>query len=1567
MSESANQEEPKPAQENGEENKERKQEATNTNEPTESSYSLAQSSALDVGKDGEEETTDEMKLEESNLEEKPKISAGSEKKPNIEISKNVVVREPASVVFHLDQTIVDSKLEQPWKKNLFERVEARAQAMQQRIIDKDKLKKELDKKAEKKIPKDTLAKEWFNIDHMTLNTRAYLLDKLLPTLVVGMENMLMQVEKKKLLSEADIPTKFDPIIYLGEYLMRNNPLYIKDTGMTGYQREMKNVTENLKIHITNTVCNRVSRMKEKIKEKQEQREYINQVKVQVANLRQQALQEQFDEWILDPKGKIPLKVIQNVLYDFFQNPNFKLETLAKKLNIVDSMEQRLNKMEFTEYISLHIADLKSEIFEELLKHLCHCADEFREIIKADMQRQMFVELFLHCDCAKVGFVDRQRTLALLETFYDQSPKMLKHLLRNPRQWPLIEFEEIELPELWGDMDNQKHIYEDFDNVFLEVTTSLSEKNKQTTLLKKPDLQKHDKRRKSTQFLRLPEQQRRKSPGQDPNKILSEMDSDSTAQGQQKGATARPGSRRGSRRMSAVDEPQTSSPGGSRTGSRRMSAVDEPLKGSKEESSREPVTEQGVKRESTAEEDSHRESVIEGSNRELETEQGVPRGSIAEEGVPRGSIAEEGVPRGSIAEEGTPRESPRGSHRMSVTEEPNRWPADTQESPRESVGEQGPQRGSTEEDEYLEESVTRRGSRKGSRRTSVIDEPQESHIDSVAEQRSQKGSIAEEAPSRDLLTPEGSRRGSHRMSLLESHKVSDEELESPRETIPEEQGIASTSPAREETAKKKVKKDKACEPKSQKIEGKSWPGELLTCDLKTYVKFEDEEQANLIYDNYRFTDLHSIIRNIQSYKVKGRSAFNGVSLNLLQFVQLLETFVGEDVPLSTSETLTSFFKWGYAETKEEKISDLEEAIQNSFQFRRELLLDALFQLWDSDGSGFLDLNEVDELLYTYKEGMEKEAMKTAKLHIEFPKPHPGQEVRLSSKQFQKYIELVVSELRGNEDQVLESLVEFLMTSLERSHFEVLRNGARRKWLHHIQHAAETSGVSLEPVYTATFRALTQDAQVHGNKKISAHISLLEENRLLPNRGAVLLRNVACTLDDAPFVLNKVLYRDMKGISFTVIDKGKPVHVPQVQHHGNIFFWNNSRKENDQNGSFLALPLQNAYMRIFGVLAVDTLRDPQKINIFLPHEIKFYQGVANVFSTAYHYVHSREHILHAVITGISWLYNIVPNIDSITTYFIEPSPEQGSDYVLRNMMVTGPQGLTEIHKNPPIIFRKSCVFRDFLFKCTDSSEVLLASFCGESHIVIPLRERTGEALGALDINIGKRKMLFYREYKDLQKMVKVTQAACYEILDELSGEKEKNRVLEIENTGEVQQAGVLFFRIMLQELQKSLKQLTSKDFVSLLLFDYRTVLQSKSLTASQLQQLEANAKLIPDIVTAVILFIHPELESSQDLEMWDECKLNFNKQLVDSICVFDPTAKDVEFNLNLIGNYIKGHSRTEVWKSRSKVVEYLYHWLHICLALIELNKKLHSDIIPPLPSKADSSVYAKMPGASLLGKC
>uniref|UniRef100_A0A2K5S3S0 EF-hand calcium binding domain 5 n=1 Tax=Cebus imitator TaxID=2715852 RepID=A0A2K5S3S0_CEBIM len=1497
MNKSASQEEVKPAQENGKEDKERKWDSTEVKELHETLQSVPHVPVKEASNNVVDEAMDEIKSQELNLEGQQKISPDSIKDSKTEASGNIAVRKPAKVIFTLDETELESKLEQPWKKNLFERMEARAQAMQQKIIDKENLKKELEKKAEKKLPRDNLAKEWFNTESMTLNNRVYLLDKLLPTLIPGIESMLIQVEKKKVLTEVDTPSKFDPINYLGEYLMRNNPYYIKDPGMSGYQRVMKEVTEDLKIYVPDTICNRVSRMKENVKQNRKQRESIGKIKVKVANTRKQALQEQFDEWILDPKGMIPVSVIQNALHEFFQNPDFKLESYSKQLDITDSTEPRLNKMEFTEYISSHIKDLKSEMFEELLKHLCHSADEFRKIIKADIQRQMFAELFLHCDHGKVGFLDRQRTLALLESFYDHSSQMLRSLLRNPRQWPFIEFEEMNLSELWGDMDNQKHIYEGFDKVLLETNTLLSAKHSsktQSKLLESPDQPKLDEQRTSTLPANLPEEQKRVTAEQGPQKISTEE--------QEQG-----------KKPTAEQEPYIES-----------------------------VTQPGTHTESTLEQGSSRELIIEQeTHRVPSTEQGQHKGSIVGQGPHRVSVSEQRPSReGSVAEQ--------GSRRESIAEQVQR---------KGSVAEQGSRRMSTAEQESLRESI--------------IEEPY---------QKSERGPYGEiiSEEQEDIGSTSQSRKDSMLKSAKSGEPIPSEHIEVPLkekrswEQIHEEQIFLSSELQEEvptssrndhfsETTKKEVQKDESCEPRSQNIEGKSWSGEFFTCNWKTkYVKFEDEEQANLIYGNSRFTDLHSIIRNIQSFKeVKGRTAFNGVSFNLLQFVQLLETFVGEDAPLSISETLATFFKGGYVETEQEKMNALEKFRQNALQVRRRLLLDAIFQKWDSDASGFLDLMEVDELLYTYKEGMEKESMKKAKLHIQFPKPPPGHEVRLSSKQFQNYIELIVSELRGNEDQVLESIVEFLMNTLERSHIENLRNCARRKWLHKIQHAAETSGVSLEPVYSETFKALTQDAEAHGNKKISAHISLLEENVLLPEKGNVLLRNVACTLDDAPFVLNKVLYRDMKGISFTVVDEGKPIHVPQVQYHGNIFFWNHSRNKNDYNGSFLALPLQDAYMRIFGVLAVDTLRDPHEINIFLPHEIRFYQGVANVFSTAYHYVHSREHILHIVITGIGWLYDVTSSITSITTYFVEPRPAQDSDYVLRNMMVTGQLGLTEIHKNPPTIYRKSCIFRDFLFKCTDSSEVVVASACGETHIAVPLRERTGEALGVLDFNIGRNKML-YQEYKDLQKMTKVVQMACYEILGEFSGEIEKKYILEIENVGEVQRAGILFFRIMLLELQESIQLLNPMEFVSLLLYGITPLAKPNSPQDSKSMELEANMELVSDVLKAVILFFHPELEFSSDLGSWDKCKFYVNRYLVGNICAFDPTAKHVEVNVQLIDECIRGHSRTEVWKFGNVVIEHLYHWIHICSALTKITRKLNSAITPPLPSKTDNYMYAKMPG-------
>ncbi|NWX17627.1 EFCB5 protein, partial [Aegotheles bennettii] len=525
------------------------------------------------------------------------------------------------------------------------------------------------------------------------------------------------------------------------------------------------------------------------------------------------------------------------------------------------------------------------------------------------------------------------------------------------------------------------------------------------------------------------------------------------------------------------------------------------------------------------------------------------------------------------------------------------------------------------------------------------------------------------------------------------------------------------------------------------------------------------------------------------------------LNLPQFVQLMETFVGEDISLPTVKRLIAFIKDRYKQREEEEMEQLEKVHSISHLAQRKLLLEALFEKWDNNASGFLDLEEVDAVLSTFKEGTEKEALRKAREQLCSCYPQLSRVGKLSPKAFQTFLELVASEFTGDEDEAIDDLVEFLTRSVKRSHTECLKGLARRKWLHNIQQAAETSRASMEPVYKAVFKALAQDAEAHGgNKKISAYIALLEENQLSPERGENLLRYVACTASDAPYVLNQILYRDMKGVSFTAVEEGRPIYVPKVELHRNIHFWNYDRPEEERKGPLLVLPLHDARWRVFGILGLDTLQDQCEETIFLTHEIKFYQGVSHAFSKAYHHICMLENILQMTVTALDWLYLRAPSIHTVTTYVVEPGKDKTCGYALLKMITTDNRGQKEIHSSPVLLLRKENLLRDYLFKCIDSSEVICTSVCGEYHIAVPLRDLSGQALGIFDISIGHHQELPPHEHKDLQKMLKMAQAACSEILKVSLEETEPTYVLEAEHGGILRYAGILFHRFMLQDLRE-----------------------------------------------------------------------------------------------------------------------------------------------------------------------
>ncbi|XP_059685498.1 EF-hand calcium-binding domain-containing protein 5 [Gavia stellata] len=1142
----------------------------------------------------------------------------------------------------------------PWKERFYEKVQQRCLSLQEAKVKTIRAQKAKEEKVKEREPCDWLSKEWFTEAKESLDTRIYLLDKLLPTLIPGVEKLLMEVERKNVLAPDKEPTGFNPINFLGEYLMRHNPHYGISTKPGWYRRGMETVTEELKTEMPGATSERLARMKSEAKNKRKEREQVDNTKSQVEEMRREALATQFKEWTVDVSGRIPVALVQSALRSFpdvVASPSMDVRKAiyGRKLEIVDTLGKKLNIDEFTEYVHSYTEHFSNDLFQAILKHLCQCADDFQEAVRRDMWRQMFTDLFLDCDYGKVGLLDRQKILALLLDFYDRSPVIAKRGFCDPRQWPIIELQEIELADLWGGLDDQ------------EVCEELSEKL-----------------------------------------VLSQTD---FSEG--------------------------------------------------EISAYQPV----------------------GDNRQR-------------------------------------------TYRMTT-------------SVREGLLEQ---MGTSEAE------------------TGGI---------SKEENQAAESSDAEDAPVAKVV----------------------------KET-----------PARKESFSRQR-------------------GSQFGQQTSSETRLQDED---LLQDQGK--DLHPIMAEIQNrWASRTRSAFDESCLNLPQFVQLMETFVGEDISLPTVKRLIAFIKEEYKQTEEEKMEQLEKVHRISRLAQRKLLLEALFEKWDNNASGFLDLEEVDAVLSTFKEGVEKEALRKAKKHLCSRYPQLSRVGKLSPKAFQAFLELIASEFSGDEDEAIGNLVEFLTTSVERSHMACLQSLARRKWLHNIQQAAETSGASMEPVYKAVFEALSQDAEAHGdNKKISAYIALLEENQLSPARGQILLRYVACTADDAPYVLNQILYRDMKGVSFAAVEEGKPIHVPRVQLHGNIHFWNYDRPVEERRGSLLVLPLHDARWRVFGILGLDTLWDQCEKTIFLTHEISFYQGVSQAFSKAYHYVCRLENFLQMTVTALDWLYPRAPSIRTVITYLVEPGKDKTCDYALRKVITTDNRGQKEIHSSPVLLLRKENLLRVYLFKCIDSSEVIHTSVCGEYHTAVPLCDLSGQALGIFDISIGHRQKLPPHEHKDLQKMLKMAQAACSEILKMSLEETEPTYVLEAEHVANLRHAGILFHQFMLRDLRECIRKLDAESF-------------------AEIKSYVEPPALVHNIVKAVLLLFHPDWKGSEKTENWNQCKLKLDDNLIQEIYCFDPTAASVQVQAELLLDCITGVPRAAVRQHGSVPAEHLYDWVHTCLSLVEMTSKK----APPLP--------------------
>ncbi|XP_069617261.1 EF-hand calcium-binding domain-containing protein 5 [Ranitomeya imitator] len=1345
----------------------------------------------------------------------------------------------------------DTEAEAGYRKIFTEKMQERGLKLQQKTLKNIKIQREQRQKLEKEAPADLLAQEWFSHDKSSVDTRAYLLDQLMPSVVHGVESLLKELEKKKVL-EGD-PVKFDPVNYLGEFLMRHNPGFVYGTEKSAYTRGLEQVIADLKDNVFDLEFNRLGQLKKELKESQSKRVQVEGIQAEVMEKRKEALSIQFQEWTLDVYGRIPLALVQSALKSFFE-VTFQLAednklVDSKDLVTADTMEQKLNEEEFIEYVYPFISHLSTDLFQEFLHHMAQCADMFRETIRHDIWRQQFSDLFLECDSGKVGFLDRQRVLSLLEKFYDIiNSKAESWQPRNPRQWPVIEIGEMDPTDFWAE--------------FQEGHNQPDEKVESTTTTD------------STIASSSREEGQKEEESEDTGEHGQNIASSSGEEGQKEEESEDTGERGQNIAISSREEGQKEEES-ENTGERGQNIA----RSSGEEGQKEEESEDTGKRGQNI----ARSSREEGQKQEESEDTGNRGQNIGSSSREEGQKQEESEDTGN-----------RGQNIGSSSREEGQ-----KEEESEDTGKRGQNIGSSSREEgQKEEESEDTGNRGQNIGSSSREEGQKQEESEDTGKRGQNiGSSSREEGQKEEESEDTTEGAAHREDNTRDHKTED--------------------------SKSRV---------AHFIEGKPWSGDLMTSDLAIrYSSYGDRSEEDCRDAASKFTDLQTIISDINTRgPSRIPSAFNDSALNLPQFVQLMETFVGETAPLAAVEELTSFILKEYVETEEERIALLTKVRHEALLARQKLVLQALFEKWDNEGSGFLELEEVEGVLAKYKEGMESQVVTRGRESLNSSKSQRGSR-RLSVVEFIRYIQGLIHQLPGPEEDVFESMVEFLTTSVERTQAEKLRGASRRKWLQHIQSVAEISGGRFEPVYKAVFKALYKDAEVHGNnKKISANIALLEQSSE-SQRWNEVLRYVACTSEDAIHVLNKTLTREMKGVSFAAVDSGIPQHVPRIQYHGNIQLWNNERSEEDRKGSLIVLPLMDTQQRVFGTLSIDTVRELRDRNIFLTHEISFYQGVTIAFSTAYHHVLRQRNIVQLVSSALAWIYSRAPNIRAINTYLMEPCVDKAREYVFRNMMYTDNNtGVSEIYSSPATLRRRDNLFRDYLFKCADSSEVITTDAYGERHIAVPIRDPSGRALGVLDLNTGHCRDLPAHEYQDLQKMLQMLQGACYEILEEEpSADIQKRAVLEAERGSGQRRVGVLFHRFMLQDLRQCVSKLDHQSF-------------------AELKSYKEPPVMVHSILKAVLLLFCPAWADSEEIHSWNQCKLKVNSDLIRKILSFDPTAQSVQFNPEILTKYIKGIPRGAVWRHGSIPAEHLYNWAFTCLSLMELSQKMQNTQSPTLVS-------------------
>lgn len=165
---------------------------------------------------------------------------------------------------------------------------------------------EAEKAAHGKVPLELLAREWLNEQNAGNEMRWYMVETLLPTLVIGLEKLLDEVSMRGLENTTEQQADFNPVNYIAQYLMRNNPRYSNSAEAHPYCRTMRDVSEQLKKIAHAIDEKKLAELRAQTKLRQEERDQLETMKAAEEKRRRGLIKEAFLQWMLQSEEEVSI-------------------------------------------------------------------------------------------------------------------------------------------------------------------------------------------------------------------------------------------------------------------------------------------------------------------------------------------------------------------------------------------------------------------------------------------------------------------------------------------------------------------------------------------------------------------------------------------------------------------------------------------------------------------------------------------------------------------------------------------------------------------------------------------------------------------------------------------------------------------------------------------------------------------------------------------------------------------------------------------------------------------------------------------------------------------------------------------------------------------------------------------------------------------------------------------------------------------------------------------------------------------------------------------------------------